>query len=64
MSKNIVMSELTSDGYQELYPKTLGSQIEGSVAEANHSLSADRANIADLNWITLFENNYTVPALS
>ena len=64
MGKSIIMSELTSDGYQELYPKTLGSQVEGSVAESNHSLNADKANVADLNWITLFENNYSIPAIT
>lgn len=64
MSKNIIMSELTSEGYQELYPKTLGSQIEGTVAEASHSLTADKANIANLNWITLFENSYFISNLS
>lgn len=64
MSKNIIMSELTSEGYQELYPKTLGSQIEGTVAEASHSLSADKANIADLNWVSLFENTYNIPSVT
>ena len=64
MSKNIIMSELTSEGYQELYPKTLGSQIEGTVAEATHSLRADKANIADLNWVSLFENTYNIPSVT
>lgn len=67
MGKSIIMSELTSDGYQELYPKTLGSQIEGTVAEASHSLSADSAtiaNIANLNWITLFENTLNIPIVN
>lgn len=58
------MSELTSEGYQELYPKTLGSQIEGTVAEASHSLTADKANIADLNWVSLFENTYNIPSVT
>ena len=29
MSENIIISQLTSNGYQELYPKTVASQIEG-----------------------------------
>ena len=28
MSKNIIISQLTSSGYQELYPKTIASQVE------------------------------------
>ena len=32
MSKNIIISQLTSSGYQELYPKTIASQVEGGSA--------------------------------
>ena len=28
MSENIIISQLTSNGYQELYPKTIASQVE------------------------------------
>ena len=62
MSKNIIMTELTSNGYQELYPKTIGSQVEGKVNESIHSMTADVANVADLKWTTLFKNSYTIPS--
>ena len=42
MSQNIVISELTQNGYEELYPKTTASQINGVVAEASHSLNSDQ----------------------
>ena len=49
MSQNIVISELTQNGYEELYPKTTASQINGVVAEASHSLNSDQLGGIDSN---------------
>ena len=49
MSQNIVISELTQNGYEELYPKTTASQIKGVVAEASHSLNSDQLGGIDSN---------------
>ena len=42
MSQNIVIYELAQNGYEELYPKTKATQIEGTVAEASYSLNSDQ----------------------
>ncbi len=49
MNQNIVISELTQNGYEELYPKTTASQINGVVAKASHSLNSDQLGGIDSN---------------